>query len=138
MRLWAILGALWLAAVLCAAQPSSVPPPASATPAQHSAVAAQAAKPAPSQPDAMEIVRRSLSFDQRNFEAGRDYGYQRHVLEKRLDGGGKIKSSEERMYEQFVLYDEPYERLMSKNGQPLSDKDREKEEERWEKLKESR
>ena len=138
MRLWAILGALWLAAVLCAAQPSSVPPPASATPAQRSAVAAQAAKPAPSQPDAMEIVRRSLSFDQRNFEAGRDYVYQRHVLEKRLDGGGKIKSSEERMYEQFVLYDEPYERLMSKNGQPLSDKDREKEEERWEKLKESR
>ena len=118
MRLRAILAAVtvWLAAVVGAAQP--------ARPAAH--------------PDPLEIVRRSLSFDQRNSDSARDYVYQRDVVEKRLDGGGKVKSTEERMYEQFVLYGEPYERLMSKNGQPLSDKDRQKEEERWEKLKESR
>ena len=119
-RTRAILGAVavWLAAVVCVAQPATTRSAA--------------------QPDPLQIVRQSLSFDQRNFEAARDYVYQRHVVEKRLDGSGKVKSTEERAYEQFVLYDEPYERLMSKNGQPLSDKDRQKEEERWEKLKDAR
>jgi hypothetical protein len=96
-----------------------------------------AAQSAPA-PDPREIVRQSLSIDQRNLEAARNYVYQRHVVEKRLDGGGKIKTVEERTYEQFVLFGEPYERLMSKNGQPLSDKDREKEEQRWQKLKDAR
>lgn len=90
------------------------------------------------QPDPADIVRRSLGQDQHNTEAARDYVYQRHVLEKRLDGSGKVKSVEERTYEQFILYNEPYERLMTRNGRPLNDKERAKEEDRWEKLKTAR
>ena len=105
------------------------------------------AQPAPSHPsastsaspppDVMEIVRKSLSLDDNNSERARDYIFQRHILEKRLDGDGRVKKTEDRTYEQFVLFGEPFERLIARDGGPLSDKEQQKEEDRWEKLEKS-
>lgn len=102
------------------------------------ALAAAAFATQPPQLDAAEIVRKSLSLDRQNFEKAKDYIYQRHVMEKRLDGSGKVKSVEERTYEQYVLYGEAFERLTAKNGKPLSDKNQQKEDERLEKAQQDR
>ena len=88
-------------------------------------------------PNLMEIVRKALSQDGGNFERARDYIYHRHVVEKRLDGDGRVKKTEDRAFEQFVLYGEPFERLIARDGRPLSEKEQQKEEERWEKLEKS-
>jgi len=92
--------------------------------------AAAACAEAPTAPDLREIVRRSVSHHQMNWAVKRQYTCVERTTEKEFDSSGKLKSDEAKVYDVSILYDEPYERLIEKNGKPLSGKDDQKEREK--------
>jgi hypothetical protein len=69
-----------------------------------------------------------------NYKKERDYTYLDRVVQNKLDGKGETKSSESKTYEIVDLYGEQVQRLVAKNGAPLSEEDAAKEEKRIEKL----
>jgi hypothetical protein len=69
-----------------------------------------------------------------NYKKERDYTYLDRVVQNKLDGKGETKSSESKTYEIVDLYGEQVQRLVAKNGAPLSEDDAAKEEKRIEKL----
>jgi hypothetical protein len=94
---------------------------------------AAAAAPAFSAESAIEIVRRSLDHDNRNWERANDYTFERRSVQKQLDGDGKVRSTESETRDIIVLYGRPLSRLIEKNGKPVSGKDQAREEERFNK-----
>lgn len=86
--------------------------------------------PVGAQPRAAEIVKRSLDLQDRNFERSRDYTYQQHEVVTETDGSGAAKSTKTRTYDVLRLYGRPYNRLIEKDGKPLSASENEKQEER--------
>jgi len=100
--------------------------------------AAAACAEAPTAPDLREIVRRSVSHHQMNWAVKRQYTCVERTTEKEFDSSGKLKSNEAKVYDVSILYDEPYERLIEKNGKPLSGKDDQKERDKLAKFMEKR
>jgi hypothetical protein len=100
--------------------------------------AAAACAEAPTAPDLREIVRRSVSHHQMNWALKRQYTCVERTTEKEFDPGGKVKSNESKVYDVSILYDEPYERLIEKNGKPLSGKDDQKERDKLARFMEKR
>ena len=88
--------------------------------------------------DAQQIVRRSVERDILNWLRARDYTCIRQVEEKKLQKNGAVKETETLAYEIMMLYGEPYERLIRRNGQPLPPEEEEKETGRVNKLVEKR
>lgn len=62
------------------------------------------------------------------------YTYTQETREDKLDGKGNVKESETRTSEILVIAGSPVERLIAKNGQPLSAHDAAKEEEKIQKV----
>lgn len=83
------------------------------------------------EPDAVEIVRRSVSRDTMNFRRGREYTYQREEVTRYLDGRGQVKRTESSTYDVVTLYGELYSRLIAKDGKPLDAKAAAKAEREW-------
>jgi hypothetical protein len=81
--------------------------------------------------DPREIVRRSVA--QRNWERARDYTYFRRTQVFERTGGAR-KPKEDETHEILYLFGEPYERLVRKDGRPLSAKDEKKEQEKIDSL----
>jgi hypothetical protein len=88
--------------------------------------------------DANEIIRRSTDRDFRNFESRKNYTYQEHIEFRQYDGKGKLAKTEAETHEVLILEGQPYERLIAKNGKPLSEKDTEKEQNKLDKESEKR
>ena len=81
-----------------------------------------------------ELIRNSADKDVENTKRERDYTYVRRDEERKLDGNGRVKSSESKTYEVMVLAGEQAEKLIEKNDQPLSEKEARKEDEKIQKL----
>lgn len=81
-----------------------------------------------------EIVRKSADNDMENDKRLRDYTYVERQEEKRLDGKGKVKSTEIKTYDVMEIYGEQVEKLISKDDKPLSEKDAKKEDDKIQKL----
>jgi hypothetical protein len=81
-------------------------------------------------PDLRDIVRRSVSHHQENWALKRQYTFVERSSEKQFDKNGQVKSTETEANDVSILFDEPYERLIEKNGKPLSEKDERKEREK--------
>jgi hypothetical protein len=81
-----------------------------------------------------ELIRQTAEKDMENDKRQRDYTYIQRDEEHRLDGKGQVKSTEVKTSEIMELYGEQIERLISKDDQPLSDKDAKKEEEKIQKI----
>lgn len=81
-------------------------------------------------PDLRDIVRRSVSHHQKNWALKRQYTFVERSVEKEFDKNGKPTSTVSQVNDVSILYDEPYERLIEKNGKPLSAKDEQKEREK--------
>jgi hypothetical protein len=62
------------------------------------------------------------------------YTYNVHETELDVDGKGNLRSKADRQYEVFHVEGEPYWKLVGKDGQPLSDSDARKEQEKVEKF----
>src|SRR5258705_12576621 len=93
-------------------------------------LAAFAAIAAGDQPDAREIVRRSLKVDSANLEKARNYTMTQRTVEKTFDPKGNVKQTESRTREFLMIRGEPYARLVAKNDKPLSPDEQKKQEEK--------
>jgi hypothetical protein len=87
-----------------------------------------------SQEQMQQLFRAVADKDLENDKKQRDYTYVERDVEHRLDGKGKVKSTEVKTSEVMELYGEQVERLIEKDDKPLSEKDAAKEEERIQKL----
>jgi hypothetical protein len=81
-----------------------------------------------------ELIRQAAEKDIENDKKQKDYNYSERVEENKLDGKGATKSTEVRVYDVLEIYGEEAERLVSKNGKPLSEKDAVKEDEKIQKI----
>ena len=80
------------------------------------------------------LLRKVADNDLANDKLQRDYTYLQREEEHKLDGKGRVTSTEVKTSEILEIYGEPVERLISKNDKPLSEKDARKEEEKIQKL----
>ncbi|GIU77357.1 MAG: hypothetical protein KatS3mg005_0595 [Bryobacteraceae bacterium] len=81
-------------------------------------------------PDPLEIIRRSVEKDRLNFERANDYSYVQHTEQRMLDKDGRVAKVESRTYDVIVIDGEPYEKLIAKDGKPLSESEARKEQEK--------
>jgi len=88
--------------------------------------------------DPLEIVRKCVHHDQSNWLKAKDYTYIVHSGMRRRDSHGKITKIDQRTGEVLILFGEPYERLIAKDGKPLSDSERRKEQQKLDRLMEKR
>lgn len=96
--------------------------------------------PAPSltSEEIRQLIHKVADNDLANDKLERNYTYLQREEEHRLDGKGRVTSSEIKTSEIMEIYGEQVERLISKDDKPLSDKDTRKEEEKIQKLIEKR
>src|SRR4026207_2465891 len=81
-----------------------------------------------------DLIRLTAGKDVENTLRERDYTYVRRNEERRLDGKGRVKSTEPKTYEIMVLAGERVEKLIAKDDKPLSEKDARKEGEKIQKV----
>jgi hypothetical protein len=81
-----------------------------------------------------ELIRKAAEKDIENDKKQRNYTYTERVEENKLDGKGGTKSTQVRVYDVLQIYGEEAERLVSKDGKPLSDKEAKKEDEKIQKI----
>ena len=96
-------------------------------------------EPVPSAPnfsndEIRELIRQVAEKDLENDKKQRNYTYIEREEEHKLDGKGKVKSTETKTYEIMELYGGQVQRLIAKNDKPLSEKDAAKEEEKIQKI----
>src|ERR1035441_10037770 len=72
--------------------------------------------------DPRELVRRSIAQDQLDWVRMKDYTWQAHSVEKRLDSRGKVVSTKREAWETLMLDGQPYRRTLERDGKPLDRK----------------
>jgi hypothetical protein len=87
-----------------------------------------------SQEQMRQLFRVVADKDIANEKKLRDYTYIDNEIEHKLDGKGQTKSTEVKSYEVLQIYGEQVQRLIEKDGKPLSDKEAAKEEEKIQKI----
>jgi hypothetical protein len=70
--------------------------------------------------DPRELVRRSIAQDQLDWVRMKDYTWQAHSVEKRLDSQGKVASTKREAWETLMLDGQPYRRTLERDGKALS------------------
>jgi hypothetical protein len=87
-----------------------------------------------SQQQIQQLIRTVADKDIENDKKLTDYTYVEHGVEQRLDGKGRVKSTESKTYEILEIAGEQVRRLIAKDGKPLSAKDAAKEDEKIQKI----
>ena len=87
-------------------------------------------------PDPLEIIRRAVETDHLNDIKARNYVYTERTITRDLYNNGQAKSEESVTKELLFVYGRQVERLVEKDGKPLSGREEEKENQRIEKLTE--
>jgi hypothetical protein len=144
MRMRVTLLSLVLFAMCFAAGQQSTPPSPQSTRVPSPTAAPEVSKPLPdltvdakgnlSQLQIRAFIRKVAEKDLENDKKQRDYTYLEREEEHKMDGKGKVKSTESHTREIVMIYDKQVERLIAKNDKPLSTKDAAKEEERIQKI----
>jgi hypothetical protein len=80
--------------------------------------------------DATNIMKRSIDRDFDNFEQQKNYTYQQHQQDREFDAKGSVTKTETETSEVLILGGRPYEKVVEKNGKPLSENDARKEQEK--------
>jgi hypothetical protein len=83
--------------------------------------------------DPREIVRISVERDASNFARYKDYTFKALRTTKGLDKNGRVTSTESELTELMILGGRSYERVLERDGKPLSEKDVKKEQEKLDK-----
>jgi hypothetical protein len=126
MQVWRSFGFLLVTALLGIAQENvAVRPVDSPAPATRATL---------SQEQIRDLIRLSADKDLENDKKLRDYTYVERQEERRLDGKGKVKSTETKTYDVMEIYGEQVQKLIAKDDKPLSAKDGQKEDEKIQKL----
>lgn len=87
---------------------------------------------------AVEIVRRAMQQDLRDWAQEKDYTYLEQVQERELGADGRVTSQKSQTDEVLVLYDEPYTHLLRRNDQPLSSDEAQKVQRKFDETMEKR
>jgi len=82
--------------------------------------------------DAHQIILLSAERDQNDLEARRNFTYTVHTEQFDVDKAGRLSPAESETREVLILYGRPYERLIARNGRPLSPADQRREKEKLE------
>lgn len=149
-------------ACLCASAQQDASPPASSNRPPEAATGVSAAPPSSGEPgpltgaplpsldltpdasgklsqEQMRALTRVVAQNYRdNYKKQRDYTYVDREVTHKLDGKGRVKSTETKTFEVMELYGEPVARLIEKDDKPLDAKEAAKEEERIQKLTDKR
>src|ERR1017187_2810785 len=80
--------------------------------------------------DPRELVRRSIAQDQLDWVRMKDYTWQAHSVEKRLDSRGKVVSTKREAWETLMLDGQPYRRTLGRDGKPLRPEEQRSEQKR--------
>jgi len=80
-----------------------------------------------SQEQMQQLFRVVADKDIENDKRQRDYTYIEQEVQHNLDGKGRVKSTETKTYEIMEIYGEQVQRLIEKDGKPLSEKEAAKE-----------
>jgi hypothetical protein len=91
-----------------------------------------------SQEQMQQLLRVAADKDIENDKRLRDYTYVERDVEHKLDGKGKVKSTETKTYEVMEIYGEQVQRLIEKDDRALDAKDAAKEEEKIQKVVDKR
>jgi len=86
------------------------------------------------EPDAIEIIRRSVERDWTDFESRKNYTYQERSEFRQHKGDGKLASSKSETNEILILGGRPYERLIARDDRPLPEREARKQQEKLEKI----
>lgn len=120
-----------LAAMLSAVALAQATPPEQKT---SGPVAASSASTSLSQDQIRQLIRETADHDMANDKKQRDYTYVEREENHRVDGKGRVKSTEIKTYDVMEIYGEQVQKLISKNDKPLSEKEAKKEDEKIQKL----
>ena len=82
------------------------------------------------EPDAIEIIRRSVERDWTDFESRKNYTYQERSEFRQHKGDGKLASSKSETNEILILGGRPYERLIARDDRPLPEREARKQQEK--------
>jgi hypothetical protein len=88
--------------------------------------------------DANEIIRRATDRDFTNFESRKNYTYQERTEVREYNTKCKLNKTDVQTVEVLILEGQPYEKLVARNDQPLSEKDAKKEQNKLDKEVEKR
>lgn len=88
--------------------------------------------------DPAEVVRKSVQRDQNNWDRAKDYTYISRTVSHERASDGKIVKTEEMLREVFLLYGEPYRRLIGRDGKPLPPDEARKEQRKIDEIAEKR
>ena len=92
----------------------------------------------PAEQDPLEIVRRSVARDWTDFESRKDYTYHERYELREYTKDGRVGNQRSETREILILSAWPYDRLIARNDQPLSEKDAQKEQEKLDREAENR
>lgn len=90
--------------------------------------------PSLSQEQIRQLFRTTADHDMENDKKQRDYTYVEREEDHRVDGKGRVKSTEIKTYDVMEIYGEQVQKLISKDDKPLSEKDAKKEDDKIQKL----
>src|SRR5690348_8135120 len=85
------------------------------------------------QPDARDIMRRSVDANDRNWKIARNYTFLERSEERQLDSAGRVKSKEVKTYDVTLLEGSPYLRLVERDDRPLPPAEEKREQEKLQK-----
>jgi len=83
--------------------------------------------------DARDIIRRAMERDERSLALLDTYMYERTTVQRTYEKGGKLKQTTSKLHEVFRMDGSEIERLLEKNGKPLSAKEQAEEHKRVDK-----
>jgi hypothetical protein len=151
MRAWHLGGFILFCSLLAFAQQDSPATTPSSTPSAEPEGSSSAPPKPTSPPDLTPDANGALSQEQMreltrvvaqnyrdNYKKERNYTYIDREVVHKLDGKGRVQSTETKTYEVMELYGEQVRRLMETDDKPLDSKDAAKEEERIQKLADRR
>jgi len=109
---------------------------AASTPQNNSDAVTTAASGSPSlsQDQIRQLIRETADHDMANEKKQRDYTYVEREEDHRVDGKGRVKSTEIKTYDVMEIYGEQVQKLISKDDKPLAEKEAKKEDEKIQKL----
>jgi len=91
------------------------------------------AQPQAGEPDAREIVRRSVELDQANWMRMADYTWVMHLRERHFDSHSHVTSEHSEAWDNFILDGQPFQRTLERDGKPLAAAEKQKQEEKLDK-----
>jgi hypothetical protein len=78
--------------------------------------------------DARAIVRQSVELDQVNWHRMKDYAWVAQRTERHFDSAGKVKSEHREKWETIVITGQIHRRMLERDGRPIPDDERRKQE----------